>query len=56
MLANEHVTMQITRQVFDIETAENALIFLKMEILHVLLNVLILKTVLLNGLKNILLH
>jgi len=27
MPANEHVTMQIARQVFDIETAENALIF-----------------------------
>ncbi len=29
MPANEHVTMQIARQVFDIETAENALIFFK---------------------------
>lgn len=27
--ANEHLTMQIARQVFDIETAENALIFFK---------------------------
>ncbi|PCI96958.1 MAG: phosphatidylinositol kinase [Flavobacteriales bacterium] len=27
MAANEHLTMQIARQVFDIETAENALIF-----------------------------
>lgn len=29
MPANEHVTMQIARQVFDIDTAENALIFFK---------------------------
>ncbi len=29
MPANEHLTMQIARQVFDIETAENALIFFK---------------------------
>lgn len=29
MPANEHATMQIARQVFDIETAENALIFFK---------------------------
>lgn len=29
MPANEHVTMQIARQVFDMETAENALIFFK---------------------------
>tara|TARA_R110002096_G_scaffold15821_13_gene54460 strand:- start:5110 stop:6096 length:987 start_codon:yes stop_codon:yes gene_type:complete len=29
MPANEHVTMQIARQVYDIETAENALIFFK---------------------------
>lgn len=29
MPANEHVTMQIARQVFDTETAENALIFFK---------------------------
>ncbi len=29
MPANEHVTMQIARQVFNIETAENALIFFK---------------------------
>lgn len=29
MPAKEHVTMQIARQVFDIETAENALIFFK---------------------------
>ncbi len=29
MPANEHLTMQITRQVFGIETAENALIFFK---------------------------
>jgi len=29
MPANEHVTMQIARQIFDIETAENALIFFK---------------------------
>lgn len=29
MPANEHVTMQIARQVFDIETAENALIFFR---------------------------
>jgi serine/threonine-protein kinase HipA len=27
MPANEHLTMQIARQVFGIETAENALIF-----------------------------
>jgi serine/threonine-protein kinase HipA len=29
MPANEHLTMQIARQIFDIETAENALIFFK---------------------------
>ena len=29
MPANEHLTMQIARQVFDIETAENALIFFR---------------------------
>ncbi len=29
MPANEHLTMQIARQVYDIETAENALIFFK---------------------------
>lgn len=29
MPANEHLTMQIARQVFDIETAENAMIFFK---------------------------
>lgn len=29
MPANEHVTMQIARQIFNIETAENALIFFK---------------------------
>ena len=29
MPANEHVTMQIARQVYGIETAENALIFFK---------------------------
>ena len=29
MPANEHVTMQIARQVFNIETAENALVFFK---------------------------
>ncbi|PQJ81488.1 type II toxin-antitoxin system HipA family toxin [Polaribacter glomeratus] len=29
MPANEHLTMQIARQVFDMETAENALIFFK---------------------------
>lgn len=29
MPANEHLTMQIARQVFDIETAENALMFFK---------------------------
>ncbi|MCD4710775.1 MAG: HipA domain-containing protein [Bacteroidales bacterium] len=29
MPSNEHLTMQIARQVFDIETAENALIFFK---------------------------
>ena len=29
MPANEHLTMQIARQVFDIETAENAIIFFK---------------------------
>ena len=29
MPANEHLTMQIARQVFDIETAENALVFFK---------------------------
>ncbi|MFS4415089.1 type II toxin-antitoxin system HipA family toxin [Maribacter sp. 2307ULW6-5] len=29
MPANEHLTMQIARQVFDIETAENALLFFK---------------------------
>lgn len=29
MPANEHVTMQIARQVYDIETAENAIIFFK---------------------------
>ncbi len=33
MPANEHLTMQIARQVFDIETAENALIFLRMDLL-----------------------
>jgi len=31
MPANEHLTMQIARQVYDIETAENALIFFKNE-------------------------
>lgn len=30
MPANEHLTMQIVRQVYGIETAENALIFFKM--------------------------
>jgi len=29
MPANEHLTMQIARQIYDIETAENALIFFK---------------------------
>jgi serine/threonine-protein kinase HipA len=29
MPANEHLTMQIARQVYGIETAENALIFFK---------------------------
>ena len=36
MPANEHVTMQIARQVYGIETAENALIFLKTVRLHIL--------------------
>ena len=36
MPANEHVTMQIARQVYGIETAENALIFLKMALRHTL--------------------
>jgi len=31
MPANEHLTMQIARQIYDIETAENALIFFKNE-------------------------
>jgi serine/threonine-protein kinase HipA len=34
MPANEHLTMQIARQVYGIETAENALIFFKMVRLH----------------------
>ena len=29
MPANEHLTMQIARQIYEIETAENALIFFK---------------------------
>ncbi|MGM1057614.1 MAG: HipA domain-containing protein, partial [Bacteroidota bacterium] len=29
MPANEHLTMQLARQIYDIETAENALIFFK---------------------------
>lgn len=29
MPANEHLTMQIARQVYGLETAENALIFLR---------------------------
>jgi serine/threonine-protein kinase HipA len=34
MPANEHLTMQIARQIYGIETAENALIFFKMALRH----------------------
>ncbi len=44
MPANEHLTMQIARQVYGIETAENAIIFLIMASRPILLNVLIIET------------
>lgn len=54
MPANEHLTMQIARQVYGIETAENALIFLKMDNLPISPNDLMLKRTAQNGRRMIL--
>lgn len=55
MPANEHLTMQLAKQVYNIETAQNAVIFLVMDHLPILPNVLILKKMVQDQHRNILL-
>ena len=35
ILANEHLTMQIARQIYQISTAENGIVFFQMVHLHI---------------------